>query len=106
MHHIISDGRSMGVLVNEMAALYKCYIEDQRSPLAELPVQYADFSEWQREWLTQGNLERQLHYWKQQLGGELPVLELPADRVRPPRQSFRGAVRRFALSEDLSTGVK
>jgi len=100
MHHIISDGWSMGVLVNEMAALY------QRQPLPDLPVQYADFSEWQREWLTQGNLERQLSYWKQQLGGELPVLELPSDRVRPPRQSFRGSVRRFALSEDLSEAIK
>ena len=106
MHHIISDGWSMGVLVNEMAALYKSYIEDQPSPLAELPVQYADFAEWQREWLTKGNLERQLQYWKQQLGGELPVLELPADRVRPPRQSFRGAVQRFALSEELSAAIK
>ncbi|HEX5601466.1 MAG TPA: condensation domain-containing protein, partial [Pyrinomonadaceae bacterium] len=100
MHHIISDGWSMGVLVNEMASLY------QRQPLPELAVQYADFSEWQREWLTQGNLERQLNYWKQQLGGELPVLELPTDRVRPPRQSFRGAVRRFSLSEDLSEAIK
>ncbi|HSE18129.1 MAG TPA: amino acid adenylation domain-containing protein [Pyrinomonadaceae bacterium] len=105
-HHIISDGWSMGVLVNETAALYKSYIEDQLSPLAELPVQYADFSEWQREWLTKGNLERQLQYWKQQLGGELPVLELPADRVRPPRQSFRGAVQRFTLSEELSAAIK
>jgi len=106
MHHIISDGWSMGVLVNEMAALYKSYLEEQPWPLAELPVQYADFAEWQREWLTKGNLERQLQYWRQQLGGELPVLELPADRVRPPRQSFRGAVRRFALSEELTTAIK
>ena len=100
MHHIISDGWSMGVLVNEMAALY------QRRSLPELRVQYADFSEWQREWLTKGNLERQLSYWKRQLGGEFPVLELPADRVRLPRQSFRGAVRPFALSEELSTAIK
>jgi len=106
MHHIISDGWSMGVLVNEMAALYKSYIQDEPSPLAELPVQYADFAEWQREWLTQGNLERQLQYWKQQLGGELPILELPADGVRPPRQSFRGAVQRFTLSEELSAAIK
>ena len=109
MHHIIADGWSMGVLVNEMAALYRSYIEEQapiERPLAELPVQYADFAEWQREWLTKGNLERLLQYWKQQLGGELPVLELPTDRVRPPRQSFRGAVRRFALSEELSMAIK
>ena len=106
MHHIISDGWSMGVLVNEIAALYRSYIDDQPSPLAAAPVQYADFAEWQREWLTKENLERQLQYWKQQLGGELPVLELPTDSVRPPRQSFRGAVRRFALSEELSAAIK
>jgi amino acid adenylation domain-containing protein len=106
MHHIISDGWSMGVLVNEMAALYRSYIDAQPSPLTELPVQYADFAEWQREWLTKENLERQLQYWKQQLGSELPVLELPTDSVRPPRQSFRGAVRRFALSEELSAAIK
>jgi amino acid adenylation domain-containing protein len=106
MHHIISDGWSMGVLVNEIAALYRSYLDGQPSPLAELPVQYADFAEWQREWLTKENLERQLQYWKQQLGGELPVLELPTDSVRPPRQGFRGAVRRFALSEELSTAIK
>src|SRR5690349_23200453 len=106
MHHIIADGWSMGVLVNELAALYQSFIEEQPAPLAELPVQYADFAEWQREWLTEGNLERQLQYWKQQLSGELPVLEFPTDRVRPPRQSFRGAVRRFALAEELSAGIK
>ncbi len=106
MHHIISDGWSMGVLVNELAALYKSYVDGQPSPLAELPVQYADFAEWQREWLTNENLETQLQYWKQQLSGELPVLDLPTDRVRPPRQSFRGAVRRFMLSEELSAAIK
>jgi amino acid adenylation domain-containing protein len=106
MHHIIADGWSMGVLVNELAALYRSYIENKPSPLADLPVQYADFAEWQREWLTEGNLERQLQYWRQQLSGELPVLDLPTDRVRPPRQSFRGAVRRFALSEKLSADIR
>src|SRR5690349_4826517 len=111
MHHIIADGWSMGVLVNELAALYRASIdiEEQTSiegSLPELPVQYADFAEWQREWLREGNLERQLQYWKQQLSGELPVLEFPTDRVRPPRQSFRGAVRRFALAEELSVGIK
>ena len=106
MHHIIADGWSMGVLVNELAALYESYIEDKPAALAELPVQYADFAEWQRGWLSEGNLERQLQYWKQQLSGELPVLEFPTDRVRPPRQSFRGAVRRFALAEELSAGIK
>src|ERR1700760_1933388 len=96
----------MGVLVNEMAALYKSYVEGRPSPLADLAVQYADFAEWQREWLAKGNLQRQLQYWKEQLGGEIPVLEMPTDKPRPPRQSFRGAVRRFALSEELSAAIK
>ena len=106
MHHIVSDGWSMGVLLNEIASLYRAYSAGEESPLPELPIQYADYAVWQREWLTKGNLERQLQYWKQQLGGELPVLALPFDRERPPRQSFRGAVRRFTLSEELSTRIK
>ncbi|HEY0546992.1 MAG TPA: amino acid adenylation domain-containing protein, partial [Pyrinomonadaceae bacterium] len=106
IHHIIADGWSMGVLVNEVAALYKAYLEGQASPLAELPIQYADFSEWQRGWLTGEIFERQLEYWKRQLGGELPVLDLPTDRVRPARQSFHGAIGSFALPLELSAALK
>ncbi len=99
MHHIISDGWSIGVLGRELAALYAAYSVGQSSPLGDLPIQYADFAVWQREWLRGEVLEKQLGYWRQQLGGELPVLELPADRPRPARQSYRGAVEGLELSE-------
>ncbi len=106
IHHIIADGWSMGVLVNEVAALYKAYLEGKASPLAELPIQYTDFSEWQRGWLTGKIFERQLEYWKGQLGGELPVLELPTDRKRPARQSFHGAISSLALPPEMSATLK
>ncbi|HEX8556986.1 MAG TPA: amino acid adenylation domain-containing protein [Pyrinomonadaceae bacterium] len=91
MHHIVSDGWSMGVLLRELSALYAAFREGRESPLAELPVQYADYAVWQREHMTGEVLAGQLAYWKEQLGGELPVLELPADRPRPPAPSYRGA---------------
>ena len=93
MHHIVSDGWSMGVLVREVAALYRGLPAGRPSPLPELPVQYADFAAWQRRWLTGEVLERQLAYWRERLAGAPPVLELPTDRPRPAVQSFRGAAR-------------
>ncbi|HEV7474838.1 MAG TPA: amino acid adenylation domain-containing protein [Pyrinomonadaceae bacterium] len=101
MHHIISDGWSIGVLGRELTALYAAYCAGQSSPLADLPIQYADFAVWQREWLRSEVLEKQLGYWREQLGGQLPVLELPADRPRLARQSYRGAVEVLELSEEL-----
>ena len=106
MHHIISDGWSLGVLGREMAALYQAYSTGQSSPLAELGIQYADFAVWQREWLQGETLEKQLAYWREQLGGELPVLELPIDRPRPPRQTYRGKAAEFHLNEELSRRLK
>jgi hypothetical protein len=91
MHHIASDGWSIGVLLQELAAIYQAYVEGRPSPLAELPAQYADFAVWQREWLQGGVLERELDFWKQYLGGRLPVLELKADRPRLAARSYRGA---------------
>ena len=90
MHHIISDGWSIGVFIKEIAILYDAFSKDQDSPLPELPIQYADYASWQREWLSGDVLENQLGYWKQKLGGQLPVLELPTDRPRPAVQSSRG----------------
>jgi amino acid adenylation domain-containing protein/non-ribosomal peptide synthase protein (TIGR01720 family) len=101
MHHIVSDAWSFGVLVREVAALYPAYVEGRSSPLGELPIQYADFARWQRQWLTGEVLERQLAYWREKLRA-VPVLELPADRPRPAFQSFRGARRGFELSAELS----
>jgi amino acid adenylation domain-containing protein len=106
MHHIVSDGWSMGVLVREVGAVYSAYAQDQESPLPELPVQYADFAEWQRQWLQGDVLDKQLAYWKEQLGGELPALQLPTDHARPLVWSDRGAHESFALSKEVSERLK
>jgi len=90
MHHIVSDGWSMGVLVREIAALYEAFSQGRPSPLPELPLQYADFAEWQREYLTGDVLEQQLAYWKQKLGDGVPALNLPTTRSRPNVQTSVG----------------
>ena len=105
MHHIISDGWSMGVLTRELTALYEAFVEGRPSPLPELPIQYADFAAWQREWLSGGVLEAQLRFWRKQLA-EAPLLELPTDRPRPPAQSYRGAQERRLLSAELTEAVR
>jgi amino acid adenylation domain-containing protein len=100
MHHIVSDGWSMGVLIKEVGALYRALIEDEPSPLSELPVQYADFAVWQRRWLAGEVFETHLSYWRQQLG-DLPVLNLPTDKPRPEVQSFRGSSQSLQLPVSL-----
>ncbi|ASS75351.1 hypothetical protein CIG75_10345 [Tumebacillus algifaecis] len=99
MHHIISDGWSIGLLVQEIGALYTAYVEGQTSPLADLSIQYADYAIWQREWLAGQRWDEQLSYWKTQLGGSLPALQLPTDHPRPPVQSYRGASFAFAIDK-------
>jgi hypothetical protein len=106
LHHIISDGWSMGVLVREIALLYTAYSTGRPSPLPDLPIQYADYTVWQRERLEGGGLEQQAAYWQQQLGGELPVLKLPSDRPRPPVQSFRGGACSATLPAALVARLK
>jgi amino acid adenylation domain-containing protein len=101
MHHIVSDGWSMGILVREVTALYAAFAEGRPSPLAELPVQYADFSAWQRSWLHGEVLEDEISFWRQQLAGLPPLLKLPTDRPRPAAQSFRGASRPVRLPAGL-----
>ncbi|MGB8506898.1 MAG: amino acid adenylation domain-containing protein, partial [Pyrinomonadaceae bacterium] len=105
MHHIVSDGWSMGVLVREVAALYTSYSRGEESPLSELEVQYADYAVWQRGQLQGEALERELAYWRKQLEGAPAVLELPTDRPRPAVQSFRGGRRQFTLGEGVSGRV-
>src|SRR6476469_4768333 len=90
MHHIISDGWSMGVFFRELSALYAAFATGQDSPLPPLPIQYADFATWQRGWLQGAVLAKQLGYWKRRLAG-LPLLALPTDRPRPAAPSFQGA---------------
>ncbi|MBW4592778.1 MAG: condensation protein [Brasilonema angustatum HA4187-MV1] len=106
MHHIISDGWSIGVLIREIAALYEAFSLGKPSPLPELSIQYADFAVWQRQWLQKEQLETQLAYWKQQLGGKLAVLELPSDRPRPIIQTFSGARESLMLPKSLSEKLK
>ena len=102
MHHIISDGWSQTILLNELGALYEAALAGRTSPLPELSIQYADFAEWQREWLQGERLDQQLEYWRKHLAGASQSLELPTDRPRPAVQSFNGARQSFALSRDLS----
>ncbi|HEY0735324.1 MAG TPA: amino acid adenylation domain-containing protein [Herpetosiphonaceae bacterium] len=108
LHHIISDGWSMGVMVRDLFAFYRAHLAAQAEqiapPLAPLPVQYADFAVWQRDWLQGEVLQSQIDYWKQQLA-DLTVLELPTDRPRPPVLSFRGATRSFELTPELSAAL-
>ena len=92
MHHIASDGWSIAVFVHELNTLYRAYCEGKASPLAELPIQYADYAVWQRQWLEGEVLEKQSSYWIKQLKGAPAVMELPADRSRPATQSYCGAI--------------
>jgi amino acid adenylation domain-containing protein len=102
MHHIVTDAWTRSILNKELAALYGAFTRGEPSPLPELPIQYADFAEWQRSWLTGDVLDRHLAYWKQQLEGSTGILELPSDRPRPPVLSFRGAILPIApLSRDI-----
>jgi amino acid adenylation domain-containing protein/non-ribosomal peptide synthase protein (TIGR01720 family) len=102
MHHAVSDGWSIGVFVSELQALYNAYSQGQPSPLLPLPIQYADFALWQRQWLQGEVLRSQLSYWKQQLANAPTFLPLPTDRPRPAVQTFNGAYFEFALSVELT----
>jgi amino acid adenylation domain-containing protein len=106
MHHIVSDGWSMGVLHRELSKLYGAFSQCRPSPLAELPLQYADYAVRQREWFTGPELERQLSYWKKQLEGVPELLNLSTDRPRPAVQSYRGARRSIELSQELTVALK
>jgi non-ribosomal peptide synthetase component F/SAM-dependent methyltransferase/acyl carrier protein len=112
MHHIVSDGWSIGVLIKELAALYTASScrdvlaqECAPTPLPELPIQYADFAHWQREWLQGEVLERQLGYWRQQLDG-ISMLNLPTDRPRLAVQTYRGATQILQLPKSLSEALE
>jgi amino acid adenylation domain-containing protein len=102
MHHIVSDGWSIGVLFGELAALYQAYVQDRPSPLPELAIQYADYAIWQRGWLQGATLERQVGYWTDRLHRAPAALDLPTDRARPAAQSFAGGTVAFALPRNLS----
>ena len=112
LHHIAADGWSVGVLFRELTALYAAFSRDPEcrvprpSPLTDLPIQYADFTIWQRKWLQGNVLEAQLAYWKRRLEEAPPVLELPMDHSRPAVQTYRGAQERFVLDKGLSEALR
>jgi surfactin family lipopeptide synthetase A len=106
MHHIVSDGWSMGVLYRELGALYNAFSAGEPSPLPELPIQYADYTLWQREWLQGEFLQKQRTYWKQQLQGAPELLELPTDRPRPSIHTFEGARQWFILPRGLTEAIQ
>src|ERR1041384_3355734 len=105
MHHIISDGWSMGVLIKELTAIYNGFSNGAQLPLAELPAQYADFAHWQREWLQGDVLDQDLRYWQQQLSGMSPLLQLRTDYARSAVQTFRGARVSLQLDQDLTASL-
>ncbi|MGM0887833.1 MAG: non-ribosomal peptide synthase/polyketide synthase [Bacillota bacterium] len=101
LHHIVSDGWSMGVLLEEWIAFYEEATDEKVAELEPLPIQYADFAQWQKGWLKEELLEQQLHYWQEELSGELPLLQLPMDRPRPAVQTHRGSTHTVLLSRSL-----
>ncbi len=105
MHHIASDGWSMGILIKELSQLYMAYVEGRENPLPSLAIQYADYAHWQRQWLQGEVLDKQVDYWKQQLSNLPVVHNLPIDKARPKQQSFAGASYRAQLGKTSSEGL-
>lgn len=106
IHHIVTDGWSMGVFTRELVALYAAFSNGQPSPLPDLQIQFADFAIWQRNWLQGKVLEDQLSYWRQQLRDAPPLLQLPTDRPRPALQTCRGNHKTLTLSKSLSAALR
>jgi hypothetical protein len=106
MHHIVSDGWSMGLFIDEVATLYKVFTAGEESPLEELPLQYADFAHWQRGWLQGEVLAAQFDYWRAELADAQTVIDLPIDKPRPAIQTYRGANQPLQLSAELSAQLR
>ena len=106
MHHIVSDGWSMAVLNRELTTIYMAFLRRQPSPLPELEIQYPDFAVWQADWFRGELLQKQLGYWRKQLSGLRPVLNLPTDRRRPTVQTSNGSVLGFTLDQTLCEALK
>jgi len=106
LHHIACDAWSTAILIREVVALYDAFAAGAPSPLPELPIQYADYARWERGWLQGKVLDRQLAFWRRQLGGDLPDLELPTDRPRPIRPSLRGGKHTARLAPELAERLR
>ncbi|HST59426.1 MAG TPA: amino acid adenylation domain-containing protein, partial [Longimicrobium sp.] len=105
LHHVATDGWSNGILLRELATLYAARARGAEAELPPLPLQYADYAAWQRRWLRGDTLARQMDFWRRRLAGAPPVLELPTDRPRPARQSFRGAAHGFRIPDGAAQGI-
>lgn len=106
VHHIVSDGWSMGLLVGEISKLYRAYSRGEAPQLPDLPVQYADYAQWQTDWMASNDFPQQLKYWRTQLAGAPPVLELQTDWERPAVLSQKGAAQFLKLDEELARGTR
>ena len=106
MHHIVSDGWSLGVFRNELSKLYSAFRRGEEDPLPELAVQYADYAIWERQWLEGEVLRQQGEYWKEALQGAPALLELPTDHARPAQQDYRGGIEELVLEHGLTAGLK
>jgi len=106
IHYLLADGWSIAIFCSEMGALYEARCKGEPSPLAELPLQFADFAHWQRQWLRDQALEAELSYWRQRLEGTPALLELPTDRPRPAVQTYRGTREHLRLPKALSESLK
>jgi amino acid adenylation domain-containing protein len=106
IHHIASDGWSVALLIKELAVLYDAFAAGKPSPLPPLPIQYADYAVWQRQWLQGETLHKQLDYWRNQLSDAPPVLDLPTDHPRPALESFRGTTETFQISQEIAQGLR
>ena len=106
IHHIISDAWSLSIFMQELTHAYRAYVAGQQPTLPDLPIQYADFAVWQRQWMTTTYLKPQLEYWKAQLGGTLPTLDLPLDFPRPRQQTLSGGMHDVTLSKELSQSLR
>ncbi|MET3498371.1 amino acid adenylation domain-containing protein, partial [Variovorax boronicumulans] len=106
MHHLVSDGWSMGLLVRELGSLYGAYVQGHEDPLSPLAIQYADYAAWQRQWISGQRLQQQLAYWRSHLEGAPALLELPTDHARPAVQDFTGASIGFELDRADSAALQ
>jgi len=106
LHHIVGDDRSMGILRQQLTQLYKAFLSGKPNPLLPLPIQYADYAWWQREWVQSGLFDKQINYWKKQLEGVNPMLNLPTDRLRPAIKKDYGAIQTVIIPIDLSKALK
>ena len=106
MHHIISDGWSVGLFINELGVLYSAFLRGDADPLPELEVQYADYAGWQRQWIEGDILRQQTNYWRTTLAGAPALLDMPLDHPRPGEQDLSGACVRCILDEEITAGLK